>query len=433
MLETGRDHDVRPGRIQGLQQRGPSVGEATRERHGVDGHVGVMQRIVHVGRLPDAVADERLGHFVRRVDVDVLVVVEPQITTLSCCMIPVYPANACRCYCSATGRTPDASVRVQERLRISSEICSAWGRSSRVVIFMLVRSRPRWRPGRRAGSRRPRAYHRSVELGSREASSYARRMVSNRNACGVCARNMFARSRDGAHDLAVAQILGEQHRVGGGECDRGCLELVQRGDAAVDRGLLDERTHRVVDQQFRAGRDASCPQRLQSRRSAVGAFGAAVDDHAHLRVAGLIDQAFHFIAPCGLTTTMVSVTADSARTPRMGTSRRSACRRRSPAAWGCPDRSAYRSRRPIPRRRPVLRVLCHLSESYRPPYDPPCPIVTEATLFCTEFFLIRRRTGRRHRCQHRRNGLSRFQGVDFGSAEHLSAFQGVAKTRYREY
>ena len=51
-----------------------------------------------------------------------------------------------------------------------------------------------------------------------------------------------------------------------------------------------------MDQQFRAGRDASCPQRLQSRRSAVGAFGAAVDDHAHLRVAGLIDQAFHFIA-----------------------------------------------------------------------------------------------------------------------------------------
>lgn len=107
---------------------------------------------------------------------------------------------------------------------------------------------------------------------------------------------MFARSGTERTDLAVAQILGEQHRVGGGECDCGCLELVQRGDAAVDRGLLDERAHRVVDQQFRAGRDASCPQRLQSRRSAVGAFGAAVDDHAHLRVAGLIDQAFHFIA-----------------------------------------------------------------------------------------------------------------------------------------
>ncbi|ERI82233.1 hypothetical protein BIFBIF_02004 [Bifidobacterium bifidum ATCC 29521 = JCM 1255 = DSM 20456] len=29
--------------------------------------------------------------------------------------------------------------------------------------------------------------------------------------------------------------------------------------------------------------------------------------------------------------------------------------------------------------------------------------------------------------------VSRFQGVDFGSAGHLSAFQGGAKTRYPKY
>ena len=56
----------------------------------------------------------------------------------------------------------------------------------------------------------------------------------------------------GAHHLALSKIFGQQNRVGGRVCHGRRVELVEAVDATVDGLLFDERSHGIVDEDFRA-------------------------------------------------------------------------------------------------------------------------------------------------------------------------------------
>ena len=100
----------------------------------------------------------------------------------------------------------------------------------------------------------------------------------------------------GAHHLALSKIFGQQNRVGGRVCHGRRVELVEAVDAAVDGLLFDERSHGIVDEDFRAIGNACLLEQVKRGAGAVHTLGATRNHGTHLGITGFVDEHVHHIA-----------------------------------------------------------------------------------------------------------------------------------------
>ena len=102
--------------------------------------------------------------------------------------------------------------------------------------------------------------------------------------------------RHGAHHLALSKIFGQQNRVSGRVCHGRRVELVEAVDAAVDGLLFDERSHGIVDEDFRAIGNACLLEQIKRGAGAVHTLGATRNHGTHLGITGFVDEHVHHIA-----------------------------------------------------------------------------------------------------------------------------------------